>query len=138
MTTTKYYLKWSPKLAVDATLKEADKFIHNRARAIARKAKLLVPVGKVSRPVYATGKAAGKMWTRRLAGSLKKSIKVKRGKFGGGAANAVWIISCGGVVDGAVDTYYWQFIEYLAQRKDYPHKSFMRAALHQHTKPEGF
>jgi hypothetical protein len=54
------------------------------AEVVKSNARLLCPVGTVSRPIYKTGPYAGKEWTSRDAGQLKKSIRVvlKKSKSG--------------------------------------------------------
>jgi len=48
------------------------------AEVVADEARRKCPVGTVSRPIYKTGPYAGKEWTARDAGQLKRSIRVTR------------------------------------------------------------
>jgi len=48
------------------------------AEAVADAARARCPVGTVSRPIYKRGPYAGKPWTARDAGALKKTIRVRQ------------------------------------------------------------
>lgn len=50
------------------------------ADVIADELKHRVPIGTVSRPAYKTGKYAGKKWTSREPGRLRKTVRVVRKK----------------------------------------------------------
>jgi len=56
------------------------------AEVVANAARQKCPVGTVSRPMYKKGHYAGKAWTSRDAGRLKKSIRVVRLKTKSGKA----------------------------------------------------
>jgi len=54
------------------------------AEVVAETARDLCPVGKINRPVYKKGKYAGRVYTGRTAGALKKTIRVveKKEEYG--------------------------------------------------------
>jgi hypothetical protein len=56
------------------------------AEEVAEAARKTCPVGTTSRPMYKTGPYAGKEWTKRDGGNLKKSIRVVRLKTKSGKA----------------------------------------------------
>lgn len=56
------------------------------AEVVASRARAKCPVGTESRPMYQRGKYAGRKWTARDAGALKKSIRVTQKKTKGGKA----------------------------------------------------
>jgi len=87
--------------------------LEEAGNVIAAKARANVRVGTLSRPVYRTGKYAGKFWTARTAGELKTTIRVVR-KYGDPTHN-VWVIA------GNKKVYYAQIVEF-----NWP---FMRPAL---------
>ena len=56
------------------------------AQVVEKSAKKTVKVGTISRPIYQSGPYAGQTWTKRDAGSLKKSIRVVRKRTKSGKA----------------------------------------------------
>ena len=96
--------------------------LRKAAGLIASKARQRCPVGTISRPIYKTGMYAGKSWTARDAGSLKKTIRVveKREKYGAGIAfSKARNIR---VYAGNYNVYYAKIVEYMG-------KAFLRPAL---------
>ena len=71
------------------------------AERIHKKVKKYVPVGGVKRSVSRGGKYKGKTWTSRYPGRLKRSVKIRPGKYGG------WIVKA-----GDRNAYYAVFVEY--------------------------
>lgn len=75
---------WNPN-AMDETFEHvALERLVAAARIMADAARSRCPVGTITRPMYKSGKYAGRNWTSRDAGRLKKSIRVvtKRTKSG--------------------------------------------------------
>jgi len=60
--------------------------LEKAADIIAERANRNCPVGTIVRPVYKTGKYAGRIWTSRNPGRLKKSVRVVRKKTKSGKA----------------------------------------------------
>jgi hypothetical protein len=90
------------------------------AEFVADVARRSCPVGTLSRPIYKRGPYAGKSWTRRDAGALKKTIRVrqkhsKTGKPLKGKRNVR-------VYAGNWDVYYASIVEHSGI-------SFMRTAI---------
>jgi len=56
------------------------------AEVVAKRARINVKVGTVTRPVYKSGKYVGRAWTSREPGRLKESIRVRRKRTKGGRA----------------------------------------------------
>jgi len=56
------------------------------AEVVADAVRKRCPVGTISRPMYKTGAHAGKYWTARDAGQLKKTVRVTRKKTKSGKA----------------------------------------------------
>lgn len=69
---------WSPE-KYDAEFEKAaiDRLIE-AAEVVADAARARCPVGTISRPIYRRGPYAGRPWTARDAGALKKTIRVRR------------------------------------------------------------
>jgi len=77
---------WNPN-AMDQTFENiAVERLVEAAEVVAKTARGKVRVGTLSRPAYKTGAKAGKAYTSREAGRLKKSIRVVRKKTKGGRA----------------------------------------------------
>lgn len=77
---------WNPS-AMDETFENvAIERLVEAAGVVATHARQKCPVGTVSRPIYKTGRYAGKLWTSRDAGRLKKSIRIVRKKTKSGKA----------------------------------------------------
>lgn len=96
------------------------------AEVIAVKARSNCPVGTISRPAYKTGKDAGKIWTSRDAGRLRKSIRVVRKKTKSGKAfsrkRSIRVYA------GHFTGYYAGWVEYGT--KKVPARPFLRKAFH--------
>jgi len=90
------------------------------AELVAEAARRLRPVGTVSRPIYKTGPYAGKNWTARDAGQLKKSIRVVRQKTKSGKAFSK---------KRNVRVYAGHFLAYYAKIVEFNGRAFMRPAL---------
>lgn len=74
--------RWAPKEYNQEFMNVSMDRLEKAANVVATSARGLVHVGKVTRPVYKTGKNAGQPWTARTPGSLKKTIRVvKKHKF---------------------------------------------------------
>jgi len=104
---------WNPKIADEQIYSNAMDRLEMAANRVAEKAEALCPVGTKSRPMYKTGKFAGKPWTARDAGALKKSIRVVR-KYGDEHLN-IWVIA------GNKNVYYAHIVEFYTP--------FLRPAL---------
>jgi len=93
------------------------------AEVIAGKARSLCPVGTVSRPVYKRGPYAGKEWTRRDAGALKKTIRVVERVAKAQPGHAMVTVNRNiRVYAGNKTVFYAQIVEYSG-------KAFLRPAL---------
>jgi hypothetical protein len=94
--------------------------LRKAAEVIAGKARSKCPVGTISRPVAQKGKYAGKSWTARKPGALKKTIRVveKHDQHGKPIAAGRDIR----VYAGNYDVYYAKIVEYK-------NKAFLRPAL---------
>ena len=89
------------------------------AEVIAMKARARCPVGTISRPIYRTGPYAGKPWTARDAGALKKTIRIVEKKEQGAEF----------VKSRNIRVYAGNYIVYYAQVVEYNGKAFMRPAV---------
>ena len=89
------------------------------AEVVANSARQKCPVGTVSRPMYKRGPYAGKTWTSRDKGRLKKSIRVVRLKTKSGKAFSK---------KRNVRVYAGHFTAYYAKIVEHT-KPFMRPAL---------
>jgi len=94
--------------------------LRKAAEVIADDARRNCPVGTVSYPIYKSGPYAGKSWTARDAGALKKTIRVteKKEEFGHEIARIRNIR----VYAGNYNVYYARIVEYAGKR-------FLRPAL---------
>jgi hypothetical protein len=90
------------------------------AEVVADTARDLCPVGKINRPIYKKGKYAGKVWTGRTAGALKKTIRVVEKKEGSGTEFAK---------TRNVRVYAGNYIVSYARIVEYAVKAFMKPAL---------
>lgn len=112
---------WNPEILDDVI---EEKIIENlviAAQVVASEARKLCPVGTVSRPIYKRGPYAGRPWTARDAGALKKTIRVrqrhtKRGKPLKRGRNVR-------IYAGNRDVYYASIVEHAG-------KAFLRPALY--------
>jgi len=127
---------WEEDRVIGKVNREVVKHMRPFAQKIRDDARALAPKGRVTRGASKTGKHAGKSWTARQAGALRKSIKVKRlkSRFGG---TDRYIVTVGDRV-GNIDCYYWKYIEFgiekgrgkqKASRPGFPHKPFMIPAV---------
>jgi hypothetical protein len=99
--------------------------LRKAAGVIADRARSRCPVGTLSRPIYKRGPYAGRSWTRRDAGALRKTIRVvEKHELGTEISKARNVR----VYAGNYDVYYAQIVEYAGQR-------FMRPAVNE-SKPE--
>lgn len=104
---------WDAKPLHKEVMRNGMKRLEKSAEVVAKKARLKCPEGKLSRPMYKTGRYAGQFWTARDAGALKKSIRVVK-KRGSEKLNIR-------VYSGTAKTYYAQIVEHYTP--------FMRPAL---------
>ena len=104
---------WNPKINDAEIYGNAMDRLEAAGNVIATKARQKCPVGTTSRPMYKTGMYAGKYWTVRDAGALRKTIRVVR-KYGDPTHN-VWVMA------GNKKVYYAQIVEYYTP--------FLRPAL---------
>jgi hypothetical protein len=111
---------WNPN-AMDETFENvAIERLVDGAELVATAARRLCPVGTVSRPIYKTGPYAGKNWTARDAGQLKRSIRVVRQKTKSGKAFSK---------KRNVRVYAGHFLAYYAKIVEFNGRAFMRPAL---------
>ena len=114
---------WDAKPLNKEVMKNGMKRLKKAAEVVANKARSKCPVGTISRPMYKRGRYAGRFWTARDAGALKKSIRVveKHGTEAGGYIE----IKAGQleirIYAGTAKTYYAQIVEFYTP--------FMRPAL---------
>lgn len=98
--------------------------VRKAAHVVADRVRQNCPVGTVSRPMYRSGPNAGKPWTAKDAGQLKKSIRVvelKEEKFG-------YAFKAFGITHGLVRVYAGNYLAYYANIVEYS-KPFMRPAV---------
>lgn len=77
---------WNPN-AMDETFENvAVERLVQGAEVVKRHVSRRCPVGTVSRPIYQSGPYAGKPWTSRDRGRLKRSIRIARKKTKSGKA----------------------------------------------------
>jgi len=105
--------RWNPKIADNGIYNNAMDRLEAAGNVVGKKARVKCPVGTISRPMYKTGMYAGKYWTSRDAGALKKTIRVVR-KYGDPLHN-VWVMA------GNKQVYYAQIVEFYTP--------FLRPAL---------
>ncbi len=111
---------WNPN-AMDETFENvAVERLVAAAECVASTARRLCPVGTLSRPIYKTGRYAGKAWTARDAGQLKRSIRVVREKTKSGKAFSK---------KRNVRVYAGHYLAYYAKIVEFNGKAFMRPAL---------
>jgi len=77
---------WNPNKMDETFENVAIERLVEGAEIVANRARSKVRVGTLSRPIYKTGPKAGKEYTSREAGRLKKSIRVTRLKTKSGKA----------------------------------------------------
>ena len=104
---------WNPEKFDSEIINASMDRLEIAAEVVKKKAQQLCPVGKISRPVAERGKFAGKYWTAREPGSLKKTIRVTRLK-GDPRGNIL-------VMAGNKKVFYAQIVEFK--------NAFLRPAL---------
>jgi hypothetical protein len=67
---------WNPEMYDEVFENATVERLVEAAEAVADSARRICPVGTLSRPMYKRGPYAGKPWTARDAGALKKTIRV--------------------------------------------------------------
>jgi hypothetical protein len=77
---------WDPSSMDEIFENVAIERLVEAAGVVAESARQKCPVGTISHPMYKRGKYAGKDWTSRDAGRLRKSIRVVQKKTAGGKA----------------------------------------------------
>ena len=101
---------WNPKVADEVVMSEAMRRLElageTLAGAIKDKLKSVIKDPYYSRPVYKTGKHAGKWWTARDAGELLKSVRVVK-KYDSIHRNIL-------IICGHSKAYYAAMFEYAA------------------------
>lgn len=110
---------WKPEQFDSEFANAAMDRLRKAAHVIADKASANCPVGTISRPMYKTGPYAGKPWTARDAGALKKTIRVVEKKEQGAAI----------LENRNVRVYAGNYIVYYAKIVEYAVKAFLRPAL---------
>lgn len=111
---------WNPN-AMDETFENvAIERLVVAANVVANKARANCPVGTISRPIYARGLYAGKPWTARDAGQLRRSIRVvlKKGKSGKALTRK-----------RNVRVYAGHYLAYYAKIVEYVGRPFLRTGL---------
>lgn len=75
---------WNPEMYDEVFENATIERLVEAAEVVASSARRSCPVGTLSRPMYKRGPYAGKSWTARDAGALKKTIRVvqKKSKSG--------------------------------------------------------
>lgn len=105
---------WRPEAYDKEFISASMDRLRKAAEVIATKARSKCPVGTISRPIYKRGPYAGKSWTARDAGALKKTIRVVE-------KNGVRNIR---VYAGNFNVYYASIVEFAG-------KKFLRPALNE-------
>jgi hypothetical protein len=75
---------WNPEMYDEVFENATVERLVEAAEAVADSARRSCPVGTLSRPMYKRGPYAGKPWTARDAGALKKTIRVTQKLFKSG------------------------------------------------------
>lgn len=79
---------WNPEKYDSEFMGITMKKLREAAEVVAAAARNSCPVGTISRPVYKSGRYAGKSWTARVPESLRKSIRVTELKEAAGGIQA--------------------------------------------------
>jgi hypothetical protein len=114
---------WNPEMYDEIFENKIIEDLVNAAIIVKDEARKLCPEGTVTRPIYKRGPYAGQPWTRRDAGALKKTIRVrrkhtKRGKpFKRGRGGRT------------VRVYAGNFLRYYASIVEHSGQPFLRPAL---------
>lgn len=111
---------WNPQQHDAAILEASMERLRKAAELVADRARAKCPAGTLSRPIYKKGPYAGKPWTARDAGALRKTIRVveKHERYGtevGRFRN--------------VRVYAGNYLVYYASIVEYAGKKFLRPAL---------
>ncbi len=110
---------WNPQAYDGEFMNASMDRLRAAAEVIASNARAKCPVGTISRPIYKTGPYAGKPWTARDAGALKKTIRVVEKKEKGTEF----------AKSRNIRVYAGNYLIYYAQVVEYNGKTFMRSAL---------
>ena len=110
---------WNPEKITAEIEKRAMDRLEKAGEVVAAKARAKVPVGK-SRPPYKTGNIK---WSKREAGALQKTIRVRRLK-GDPKLNIR-------VYAGSKEVFYARWVEYGSVHNAVPRKPFLRPALNE-------
>jgi HK97 gp10 family phage protein len=75
-------IKWYAENLVREIKKAKRQSLKKAGQIVVKEARVLCPIGKQSRGVAQSGENAGKAWTERIPGALKKSIRSRVTKSG--------------------------------------------------------
>ena len=105
---------WNPQKYDSEFLDASMDRLRRAAKVIAGDVRERCPVGTISRPMYVEGMYAGKSWTRRDAGALKRTIRVveKHEDF----SHEIHRDRNVRVYAGNYNVYYAQIVEYNVRR----------------------
>jgi hypothetical protein len=118
---------WNPEQYNGMFINASMDRVRKAAHVVRNKARLLVPQGTISRPAYKSGKYAGKIWTRRHALALMRSIRVVEKNEDGGLMYQHRNVR---VYAGNYIVFYAKIVEFmLGVKSRYPGKPFLRPAL---------
>jgi HK97 gp10 family phage protein len=95
---------WNPQKYDQEFMSASMERLKKAAEVVAEKARQKCPVGTISRPIYGEGQYAGKPYTAREPGALKKTIRVVELK--GSKARNIRVYA------GNYDIFYARFVEY--------------------------
>jgi len=122
MITAKTHLFWNPQPALEIATEIGMQRLNQAGEVLAAKVRsnlrTIIKNPAYSRPVYKTGKSAGKWWTARDAGEMLKSVRVVSKSIG---ERNVWVIV------GHSKAYYATMFEYATTIKR--GKAFFRPAI---------
>ena len=111
---------WNPQQWDGEIMAASLERLRKAAEVVADRARERCPVGTLSRPIYKSGPYAGKPWTARDAGALRRSIRVVEKKQPHGYQFAG---------NRNVRIYAGNYLVYYARIVEYAGKAFMRPAL---------
>jgi hypothetical protein len=112
---------WNPQKFDGEFMNTSMDRLRKAAEVVASKARAKCPVGTITRPIYKTGKYAGRPWTARDAGALKKTIRVVEKKEAGSQIMKA----------RDVRIYAGNYLVYYAKIVEYNGKHFLRPALNE-------
>jgi len=101
---------WKPEVLDDLVNEVMPGRLLEAANVIAAEVRRRCPVGTVSRPIYKRGPYAGKYWTARDAGELKRSVRVTQKKAKSG--RILWKAKNIRVYIGHKKAYYASIVEF--------------------------